>query len=710
MSLEVQIFQRDQITTPGVPTLVETISQGWGRQFRNAKNDYGSAAINIQLTDTDAIAACQPGRLLKFVRDGTVRGGCVLGPRKFAKVKRGRKFEQVLQVQAPGFMHVLNDARIPPHNGPGWHPWDRLRAWDWSNPYLDTTSWGAAVELWRQGDPADLSASTFIEVVRDQGRFAFGPPEGFADADAMWIWSSTYEGTGGTGGSGTLRMDPGISYFHKTFTTSDDMHVRVIAGADDFLEFALDGVKLFRTAPSPEEAWSRAQKRDLFLTAGTHTIRVKVENYTRAFSNGNIAGLVAAIHEVNPVDGSLVSVLVHTDDTWKALDYPADPPGFTASNILLLLLAEVQAAGFLKDIDPSFTATDDSASNTMPVLTDITTTVGDKFGETVRQLAGSWFDTRVNHDMTWDLWDKGTHGTASGATFERGVNITELELDGDTTPVSSLLVLHEDGYLVLGDATAGRQEFLDLSQLSVTEATARGTEELADLSSARWRAIIAVEPVRDEEGELVGGDVPFDDFDILDTATVPDPDDTPVETECVAISYTEDENGFEILVPEFGDLVLSPDEKRARDLARLSVGGLHGAAPTPAGGGPVAESPLSQGGGSFGQIAPTKPIIFHRPTDASQVTSDEYPVDAGGTVTEFAAKIEAPQAGDTDIDLLVTNALGGSATIVTLTVPAGDVYAQAAGLGYALSKDTDYLSASCADTGFSIVATARISS
>lgn len=703
MSLEVQIFQRDHLTTPGVPTLVETVEQGWGRQFRNAKNDYGTAAINIQLSDATAIAAAQPGRLLKFVRDGVVRGGGVLGPRRFAKVKRGRGYEQVLAVAVPGFMSVLNDAPIPPHNGAGWSPWDRLRAWDWSNPYLDTTSWGAAVELWRQGTPADLSASTFIEVVRDQGRFAFGPPEGFADADAMWIWSSTYEGTSGTGGSGTLRMDPGVSYFHKTFTTATDMHARVIAGADDFLEFALDGVKLFRTAPSPEEAWSRAQKRDVFLTAGTHTIRVKCENYTRAFSNGNIAALVAAVHEVNPVDGSLESVLVHTDDTWKALDYPADPPGFTASNILLLLLAEMQADGFLLDIDPTFTATLDSDGNTMPVLTDITTTVGDRFGETVRQLASSWFDTRVNHDMTWDLWDKGGHGTASGVTFAPGVNIVELELDGDTTPASSLLVLHEDGYLVLGDATAGRQEFLDLSQLSVTEATARGTEELAALSSARWRAIIAVEPA--------GGDVPFDDFDILDTATVPDPDGTPVVTECVAISYTEDENGFEILVPEFGDLVLSPEEKRDRDLQRLSVGGLHGAAPTPAGGGSTGfASPLSEGGGSFGQVAPTKPIIFHRPEDDTQVTSEEYPVDAGGTITEFAVKIGDAQGADVDVLLLLTNALGGSSTVVTLTVPAGDVYAQAAGLGTAVAKDTDYLSASCVDTGFSIVATARISS
>lgn len=692
-----EIWERDQTAPAGPPAKVADITEAWGRTFRHAKNDYGSCILNVQLSDTTALAAAQPGRLVKFLRDGAYHA-FVLGPRRIAKVKRGEEFEQVLAIQAPGVLAVLNDGRVQPTNGEGWSPWDRQRRWDWTNPELDTTSWVAATELWRQGDVADVSASTFIQLPGDQGRHQFTIPEGYADADSQWIWSSDYLGSPGPGGTGTLHMDPGTSYFHKTFTVADDTYAKVVAACDDFFEVAIDGVVLITTAPAPEEAWSRARDRDVLLTAGTHTIRVRAENYVRGFTTGNIAALVLAVHEIAPASGTIVSTLVRTDSTWKALDYPADPPGFTAGDVQLTLLAEAQAEGFLTDVVPTFTATLDTGLNAWPLVSDIVTSVGDPLGEVVRQVCASHADVRVNHDLTFDAWVKGSAGSASGVTLAEGVNIAELEFDGDTSPVSSLLVLHRDGFLVLGDATAGRQEFLDLSQYPEPEATTRGQDALDDMTSERWAATIAVEPA--------GADVPLDDFAVFDTVTVPNPSGSTSLVECIAVTWSEDEAGNEILSPEVGDVVLTAGERRAQQQRTLATGLLGGRVPLPPATTPggLASTPTGASGGQFAKITSTFEFPFHRDAAATDLVSDELPAGAARTIFEFAVHLGAAQGTDTDVTLKLN---GTTVTGGTVTVPAGETYHLVGGLAIVLAKDTDLISVGCATTGFSIVAVAR---
>lgn len=692
----VEIWERDQFTTPGPPTKVADVTEAWGRSFRHAKNDYGACQLNVQLSDTTAIAAAEPGRLVKFQRDGQSHA-FVLGPRRIAKVKRGEEFEQVLAVGARGVLEVLNDGRVQPTNGEGWSPWDRQRRWDWTNPELSTASWVAATELWRQGDPADLSASNVFQLPADQGRHQFTLPDGYTDADSMWTWSSGYLGSAGTGGTGTLHMDPGTSYFHKTFTVADDTYAKVVGGCDDFLEVAVDGVVLITSAPDPGEAWSRSHERDVFLSAGTHTIRVKAANYVRLTEAGNIAALVLAVHEVDPGSGTITSTLVRTDDTWLALDYPANPPGFTVGDVLLTLLAEVQAEGFLLDVDPTFTATLDSDLNAWPLVSDIVTQVGAPLGEVTRQLCAQHCDTRVNHDLTWDCWDKDAHGSASGVTLAAGVNIAELEFDGDTTPVGSLLVLHQGGFLVLGDASTGRQEFLDLSQYPEAEATTRGQAALDDMSADRWQATIAVEPA--------GGDAPIDDFDLFQTVTVPNPTGTTSLVECTATTWSEDEAGNEILGAEFGDVVLTAEEKRSQALRDATSGTLGGRVPLPPqpGGGVAVPTPTGPAGGAFPQIARTVELVFDRDEAVTTTTSKAKTADSARTVYEVAADLGAAQGSAVDV---VVNVNG--TPVHTLTVPAGETYYLSGGLAIDLVKDSDTLTVTCTSTGFDLVVSVRM--
>jgi hypothetical protein len=695
MTLTVEVWERDQ-ATPGSPTKVCDITEAWGRKFRNAKNDYGSGELNIQLSDPE-LAEVQPGRLVKFVRDSVVRGCVVLGARRIARVKRGEEAEQVLSVQAPGVMFVLNDGRQQPVNGANWSPWDRQRRWDYSNPELDTTSWVAATELGRQGDYVVVNTlAEGIAQLLDYGRYPGAPPEGYGDADSMWIWSSGYDGAAGTGvGDGTLNMAVGTSYFHKTFTTSADARVRLVGACDDFFEVAVDGVVLVTTGPEPEEAHSRARTRDFFLTAGTHTVRVKASNYPRVSQDGNIAGLVMAIHEVDVANDSLGAVLVRTDDTWKALDYPASAPGFTAGDILLTLLAEMQAEGFLTDVSPTFDATLDSDGGTWPILTDVVTQLGDGLGDIVRQLCETAIDSRVNHDLTWDAWIKGTAGTASGVTYAEGVNIAELELDGDTTPISSLMVIHAEGVSVLGDATSGRQQVLDLSQMTRAEAEAKGTDVLADLSDQRWAVTIQVEPA--------GGDVPFEDVDIFDTATVPDPAGSPATVECIAITWSEDDAGNEVLLPEFGDLVLDPGERLRRALTGALRGSAGGTTRQSSTGGSQPETVLAGGGGSYPATSSVSSLIFDRDAAATDTVSSSKRVDAAGTITEFAA--ELPDGAEASSVAVVLK--DGATTVATATIAAGDTHAVAPGLRYTALKDSTSLSVTCTSTGFRLIATVR---
>lgn len=698
MTTVVQVFERDQFTTVGTPKPVATIATAKRRQFRNVKNDYGTGTISIPLTDTTAVAACQPGRLLNFERNGVVRGCLLIGPRRYDTIQQGEENEQVLIIEAPGCGAVLNYGRVQPYRGGGGLPWAKQRPFDYSNPYLDTSGWGYAVELWRQGDAADLSASNFIEVVRDQGRFAFGPPEGWTDADAMWVWSSGYTGTGGSGGSGTLHMTPGVSYFEGEFTLADAVFAKPTGAADDFLELTIDGVIMFTTSPAPEEAWSRSREKTTFLSAGAHKVRIKAEGFTRAFTDGNISALLAAVLELNPVDESMVSVLAHTDATWRALHLPATPPGFAAGDIVLLLLTEIQTAAIpaLLDINPTFTATHDTDGNAFPILTDVVVDVGDGLGEVLRQLAAlGAVDWRLNPDMTLDLWVQGSHGTDTGKVYTVGQNVLSLSLDGDDTAVSSLLVVCADAApFVVGDATAGRQGFFDAGEMPGAAATTAAEAELANISQARMAITLEVK------------DGPFDDFDIMDTVVAPDPDLDPARTECVAITWSEHEaNEVERLYPEFGDLVLDPVEKKRLAAARLANGHLAGSAlASPPGGGSLAVTPLGQGGGQFGQKAAPRETIYHRTSSDVGTVSDPYTVAASGTFSEFAVTFDAAQAGSVDVVLKVNGT-----TRATATMAAGATYVQVAGIGFPLAKYTDVLTVYCADVGFGFTATVVVS-
>lgn len=692
-----EIWQRDQTAPAGPPTKVADVTHAWGRRFTHEKNDYGSARLNIQLSDATAAAAALPGRIVKFKR-GSGYHAFVLGPRQIRRVQRGEESEHVLAFEAaPGVLSVLNDGRVQPTNGVGWQPWERRRRWDWTNPELDTSGWGNAVELWRQGAVANLSASDFIEVVRDQGRFAYTPPEGYHDANSMWVWSSNYLGSPGSGGSGTLHMTPGESFFHREITLTDDTYCLFQAGCDDFFELAIDGVVLITTADAPEEAWSRAREWKGMLSAGTHTIRIRAQNYARLFTNGNIAGLVAALYEIAPATETIVSTIVRTDDTWKCLDYPADPPGFTVGDVLLIHLAELQALGFLTDVDPTFTGLVDTDGNAWPLVSDIVTTVGDPFGEATRQICVDHADVRMNHNLTFDAWVPGQAGSASGVTYAIGTNIESLEFDGDTPEVSSLLVLHEEGFALLGDSSAHRQEYLDLSGSAASEALVTGAAHLDDLQNERWAATIRVEPQ--------GSDRPLDDVNVFDTATVPNPTGTTSTVECVAISWGEDDQANEVLEPVFGDVILTPEERSAQLQRAAAVGQLAGRVPLPppiGQGGAAATTPQGAGGGTFTPVARTFEFPFHRDATVVDVTSDAWPVGAARTVFEFAVHIGAAQAGDVDVVL----ELSGT-PVATVTIAAGDTYHLDGGLSIPLAKDTDRLTVSCVDTGFSIVAVAR---
>lgn len=701
MGTSVEIWERD-LVTPGPPLKVCDITAAWDKRFRLAKNDYGSAGVRIQLSDTTATAAATEGRLVKFKRDAAYVAAGVIGETTIRKVERDGKFAEVLELEMLGPLRIGNSGVCQPPNGPGWDPWDRQRPWDWSNPLCDFTALGAvaATQLWQQGTPGnpDDTSSNILTILVDQGRFAWTPPDGFVDGTAWWIWSSGYAGTAGTAGSGDLHMAVGVSYFEGTFTIADDLQGRLIGGADDYFEPAIDGVVLFATAPAPEEAHSRSRQDKVLLSAGTHTVRVKAENFTRVTAAGNIAGLVLAIHEVDPATDATGDVIIHTDSTWKALDYPATPPGFTAGNIALLTLAEIQAEGFLTDVTPTWTATHDSDGNAFPTTSDVVTRLGQPWDEVLLELAKNHVDFQWNHDMTVDMWVKGTHGTASGVTYTPGVNVRQLSFQRDTAPVSSLLIAHAEGVEVLGDATLGRQEFVDLGTLPAVQAMAQAADMLTDLQTDRWAVTIGVEPA--------GGDVPIDDYQVLDTATVPNPTGTTSAVECIAIAWGLDAAGHDVFSPEFGDVIVSLEERRRRLVKRETLGSLGGrvALPPALPGGSGGGQPSGPGGGGFQPIARTYSMPFERTADVTDTTSWPWPVPASGNLFEVNVRLDTAEAADVDVDV----ELGGT-LITTVTVPAGQTQWTQGGLNIPVVKDADVLTFTCVSVGFYMLVTARIS-
>ena len=115
-----------------------------------------------------------------------------------------------------------------------------------------------------------------------------------------------------------------------------------------------------------------------------------------------------------------------------------------------------------------------------------------------------------------------------------------------------LLVKYPDGYIVVEDAVdiAARgavEGFLTLRLETFDAAYAEATSTLAAIADRLTAIVVGVEPTT--------GDVPYTDFGLGDTVTVPDRDGSPVVQRVVGMSVSEDDQGEVLFAPEINAVV-----------------------------------------------------------------------------------------------------------------------------------------------------------
>ena len=221
---------------------------------------------------------------------------------------------------------------------------------------------------------------------------------------------------------------------------------------------------------------------------------------------------------------------------------------------------------------------------------------------------------------------------------------------------NALLTRWSGGWLWVEDAASiaehGRREaFLSLGQ-AASEAEAQRLAEAALATSAQPQVSVqtSIEPA--------GGDVPYDDFGVGDTVTVPDQRGRPSERRVLALTVTEDQEGNPTYVPELATVVEAQARRQARTLKRMANGTLGGASAS-----------------ASAVVPPVPRAQAQRPETAAwgdEVVgtgeSPPWPWHTGGTLFLFVTTLTAAGTTDTVADLTLNGLV-----VATATILAGDL-------------------------------------
>lgn len=528
MTLSVEVWSSDDPGTVKIGDLTED----FGRTFQEVYRDVGAGTVVLPRASAD-VSKIVTNRWLKFRYNGLVAFSMRVGPRRQHTIAQGEEAEQVLTISGPGGLAALKDAATHHHTSTGvlakeadtrWFNFASIDYPDWQS-----TPWIAAKALYRQDDAASP--------------YGFDVPEGWPDGTAYWMWGTTV-------GGGSPPHAIGDCYFRTTFAAVTEGDYSIFFAADDGGEVWVDGVQLH--AQVEAFAFRQTIRIDRFLAAGTHTIAIKGTNIERAASpSTNRAGVLIAVYRTTN-GGELDTLAVHSDSTWKALAYPASPPGFTPGELLGNLFEEAVARGALDVWLTSFSDTHDSAGVLWTGEVDIGIRIGETLLDVLRKLAEASIDFRADYNLIRLLvYNLGGLNTGAAVTLIEGVQIEDLDHDYEPIYVSDLLVHQADGTYtevasgaaaIPANGTHPRVEALleAGSAPSAAAATRMATGVFADNSSPQTRVNFTVLPA--------AGYQPFADWWPGKRITVPDMSSVGHSTliESLTISDVSEEESGEV--------------------------------------------------------------------------------------------------------------------------------------------------------------------
>lgn len=631
----------------GTTTLTERFNVSW----QDIGNDLGSGTFTL-LRDDSQNSLLDIGTLITCQIDGTTRFRWHVETIEDTVVSLDEEAAEVTVYSGRSTARVLEAATIYPATGVytvptggfaagltvGYKPYGTERHMGWPEPSYDDSGWSAATN-----------------VLTPAGDFR---PEGFPDPDARWIWFEA-----ASGGEHPVG-DTGL--FRDTFNdgTDDVFSVDIFFAALDQADVYVDDVLIASTDVATD------------LDVGQHARWARVQingniDHTLAFSvfhrDAGLAGLLYTVYKAG------TNTVIARSSTGTLTVDAATEPSMTPGSVVLQAIDEAVARGCIPNVTTTFTATEDSGGDNWPnLIGDFTVRIGDTLLDVLGQLSEGWIEWAMVPDGTYgqvlsmwvapglDLPGGGTgtgRGSASGVTYEKGVNCTELtRIRGGTSLRNTSLIVWGDGYLegqiTESEGTYGRLE----SFLSIPSVTSG--------PSALWTAAATLQPISEPEDSVTvgieptdSGDVPYTDIGIGDTATLTTPS-WSIDMRLSAITVTEDEDGNILWAPEFGTSRELLEQRWERWLRRTANGTLDGRSRNA-----TLSSPSVEQSGRVTVVTHT----FSTAGGVEPIAGDRGTPQRPRELTLFyRAEIEADVAGitdDTDVTLLEDDSSRGTVTL-----------------------------------------------
>lgn len=544
-------------------TVVRTFDQSRGRRWIDIANDAGNGQLTVLNTDPD-LGDLQELDVIRCDLYGFAAFSFLARKLEPVILNAEDRSRQETTVSGPGHISRFDKATVDPSNGFDAFPVQLDRQFNWRAPEYNDDAWINAVSLCSFADAQDTLWPT-----RPMG-------DGFpaiSSAAMMWAPGSTY-----------LDAPTGHCYFRNTFTAASTGKVILYCLIDNLGEVYVDGVKVVDVQIG--DGYVNVTTAVFEVSAGVHTVAIHAENVTEGSPGGIAFALYDADASGAPVP--LSTPLLISDSSWKIVPYPSSPPGMSIGEIILLVIGEWVAAGYVPAISCAFTATLDSGGNPWPVTADVGTKVGtDGFTFLLRELGGTYVELWLEPG-SWTLhaWVLGTRGRDTTASIHAPTDITDptsgnlMDLRGEIQrdPINSLLIRWPGGWHVVEDtadiAARGGKRLRGTLGLGA----APSLEEVERIAAEQLRIFgrerEAIEPAHRDDGPT---NRPYWAFGNRDRVLVDRDDAGTQELEVVQqISVSEDELGNVTYTPTLNDLMREAQTRHERNLQKMANGTLQG--------------------------------------------------------------------------------------------------------------------------------------
>lgn len=389
----------------GLPRNVDTIEpSGW------KLNEAGSGGFTIQ-EDHPAAPYVVPGNVVRVCSHDRVNNMTTpLFGWRIREIDRGRikvrQADKTIDVKGKGLLGDWEDALVGP-----WRytrPISATRVFNWASPGLDLSGWTTQLYIQHGSPPPSMA---------DMNRIR---PEAWPVPAIFGWWCNT---------RAFANPQPlGDTLFRRQMTFDSATDVVIYLSANNSFDLWINGasVQLDSSVEPDTSSQLKTWRAIIPFDAGTHDVAIKLHNWgvTPATPDGTSA-LNGAAFKV--VDGKLDTVIWTTNPDsgtgWYGYDYPATKPGFTAPEILGILLSEAQSRGELI----GWTITTHGVHSEIP---EIAFRVGTRMSDVIDTLTSTHIDVSVDPTaLTLHIWP--TLGTATGVTVTP-TDLTDV-VDGDFT-------------------------------------------------------------------------------------------------------------------------------------------------------------------------------------------------------------------------------------------------------------------------------------